>query len=687
MVYLNIKKIMDGTMISLPRIKKLPDYLINRIAAGEVVDRPASALKELLENSIDAKSTKILVELLDGGIKQIKVIDNGIGICHEDIKLALDRHATSKIILEDDLYEIKTLGFRGEGLASISSVSRSILSSRIKDADYGYTISSNFGEISDVMPMAMNNGTIIEVNDLYHNIPARKKFLKSSTTEYGHCKSVFERISLSYPEINFELKHNGKLVYQNSSEALLARIEGIFGDDYSKHYFDILETSIDGLNMSGYVYHPSYLQGSKVIQYFYLNGRFIRDRVIQNAIKQGFSGVLHHDHQPQYVLFMEISSQEVDVNVHPSKSEVRFRNASLAHSFISKSLRKALASSLHDMEIKKNKPIEIIDNNTDNNISVGVDLDNKNINYLDNQEINEIKSNYMNNGFATASNYTKFNDKTSFRNISNQKNNYTKPVFSGGKDHDHSSLNYYNSPKRRDRDQISSTENHLFTDLVVAADHEFYNSTSDNSNNGNTRSQSDIMPPLGFAIAQLNGVYILSQVQDGLIVVDMHAAHERIVLEKLKDQYMNSSSISAQNLLLPTKIKISEILLEALEQNKDELLKLGFRLEVISENEILISTTPVLLNCNNVEKLVVDVLAEISNYGNSSLIFEHQEELLSTMACHSAFRANHSLNNVEMNALLREMEKIKRANYCNHGRPTWFKLTMQELDAMFMRGK
>ena len=616
----------------LARIKQLPDNLINRIAAGEVVERPASALKEMLENSIDAKADKITVELLEGGIKQIKISDNGSGIHPEDMGLALDRHATSKLIHEDDLYKIATLGFRGEGLASIASVSRFSLASKTAESSHGHVVKSDFGIIAPTIPASLNNGTVVEVNELYHNIPARKKFLKTETTEYGHCKTMFERVALAYPEISFELKHNGKTIYQLQKSGIINRIEALFGNDYSHHYFELLEMSAGGLILSGYVYHPSYLSGNKVVQYFYVNGRYVRDKVIQNSIKQGFSGVLHHEHQPQYVLFLQIDPSEVDVNVHPTKSEVRFRDVGRIHGFISSTLRKVLAQNVTQNSAKNSVAAEsAIASTTRGGVgeahSVGVQRD-----YKDN----------------FGSSYARTDASKVMRQWLPENNTFHN-----------SSLREFNH----------KTQPTLFTEKV-----------SDAENDQTT-------PTLGFALAQLQGIYILSQTTDGLIVVDMHAAHERIVLEKLKQQ-LNSEQVRTQPLLVPITLTINEELVETVSTHSAELAKLGFDLSLIGTTQLLIRSTPTLLQAaKNVEKMVLNVLEELSKYGNSNVIADHQEEILSTIACHAAVRANHQFSIPEMNALLRDMETTLRANYCNHGRPTWFKLTINELDGMFMRGK
>jgi DNA mismatch repair protein MutL len=642
------------TMQQLPRIKKLPDNLINRIAAGEVVERPASALKELLENSIDAKADRIIVELLDGGIKQIKVIDNGGGICDADLALALDRHATSKIQVDDDLYEIKTLGFRGEGLASIASISRFNLSSKLHDNQHGYKITSNFGALGEVIPNALNNGTVVEVNELYHNIPARKKFLKSDTTEYGHCRSIFERISLSYPQISFELKHNGKVIYQLLTQTLLERIEKLFGNDYNKSPFEILETSINGLALSGYVYHPSYLTGNKTVQYFYVNGRYVRDRVIQNAVKQGFAGVLHHEHQPQYILFLEINPSEVDVNVHPTKSEVRFREVGQIHGFISSTIRKVLAQKKDALIANSFEPSTML-----NGELLGASG-------------NDVSRYFGGNMGGNDGGYSKNNNYGS-----SGKPDYTgSRSFQGNTD---------NSRLVREwlppDDELSAKSR-----TAVLGSGNLPNMGLFAGGGINPQAQDETSPTLGFAIAELNGVYILSQVEDGMIIVDMHAAHERILLERLKQQ-LSSNNIVAQNLLMPIMLEVDPILAAVVNDHGDELQKLGIEVKMANDNELEILATPMLVKTSNTSKLVLDILHEFANYGNTNALEQHQEEILSTIACHSAVRANHILTIPQMNAILRDMEQTLRADYCNHGRPTWFKMTMNELDSMFMRGK
>lgn len=628
--------------MQIPRIKKLPNILINQIAAGEVVERPASALKELLENSIDARAYKIIVDLTDGGIKQIKITDNGVGICEADLHLALDRHATSKLEDEDSLYNVTTLGFRGEGLASIASVSRFSLASRIEGSQHGYKISSNFGVLSDVVPGAVNNGTVVEVNELYHNIPARKKFLKAATTEYGHCKNVFERISLSYPQIGFELRHNGKMIYQLESQPLLQRISQLFGDDYTKSPFEILETQMNNLSLSGYIYHPSYLSGTKTVQFFYINGRYVRDRVIQNAVKQGFSGVLHHEHQPQYVLFLEIDPHEVDVNVHPTKSEVRFREVGSIHNFISSSIRKALAVS------------------PDSRVNATVFA-------TDGEEVRPITDNRT--SFVDTNRSTGYNSVPA----------YEKSSSAGARFSDNFRRENAQAPGKSAIRQWLPPEGVLNSSVTTQKPANLF--TEDNH-----ETYSEVLPMLGFALALLGGIYILSQADDGLIVVDMHAAHERIILERLKQQVANHD-VPAQRLLVPLELDIDEIMAATFKEHETDLKALGIECRLLDSTKLEVEAIPLLINTTDTGRLVLDTLSELSSYGNSNALAEHSEEILSTIACHSAVRANHQLTITQMNSILRDMEQTLRADYCNHGRPTWFRLSMQELDTMFMRGK
>lgn len=627
------------------RIHKLNDNLVNRICAGEVVERPASALKEILENSIDAEASQINVELLEGGIKLIRVTDNGSGIAAEDLPLAIERHATSKLISEDDLYAIHTLGFRGEGLASIASVSWFNLASRLADNSIGYQISNIFGDVQEVKPASLNFGSVVEAKDLYHNIPARKKFLKSETTEYSHCKTVFERLAVSHPEIGFRLSHNTKEIYNLSASDLMQRVADLFGNSYANRAFCVAEVGGEELTLSGYVYHPAYLEQNKNVQLFFVNGRFVRDKVVQNAIKQGFSGVLHHEHAPNYALFLTLAAADVDVNVHPSKSEVRFKDSGAIHSFISRSLKKTLAVSMNQSNSDLNSA-EMSIRDISNISTFAAEDFSRYQNYENYVSANSSPENMnRSTGFAAQGTYTSNAEFSQNPNLVREWLGSSLPI------------------------NRQMTNNDLFTDEEI-------NSAENNLT----------LPPLGHALAQLQGVYILAQNKDGMIVVDMHAAHERIILERLKLQ-LGTNAIASQQLLMPLALQVTPRMLESLSQHHAELSLLGFEIDIIGEEQLAIRAIPLLLDDGKTEQLVREVLQDLVNFGGSNVILEHQEEILSTMACHCAVRANHQLSLAEMNALLREMEQTERSNYCNHGRPTWFKLTMSDLDGMFMRGK
>lgn len=642
-------------MQNVRRIKRLPTNLVNRIAAGEVIERPASALKEIIENSIDAGATKIDINLIAGGIDQIKVIDNGYGIDKDDLVLAIDRHATSKIYEEEELYTINTLGFRGEGLASIASVANFSLASKAMSNDIGYQIKSKFGIISPVVPIAMNHGVVVEVNELYHTIPARKKFMKSEATEYGHCKNIFQRLALANPEISFSLKHNQKIIFELPGQSLSDRIGQLYGDVYAKHALNVLETSSNKLIISGYVYHPSNLATNNMPQYFFINRRYVRDKVVQNAVKQGFAGVLHNIHSPAYVLFLEMDPSEIDVNVHPTKTEVRFRDSGAIHSFISNCVRKSLAGLNTTTTESIKAPSSKIDNSNSDIAKFGGGTNYPGFNNLNNTAVNnQLIKEWLPNK----------------NNIESAAKIYTKPsqLF----DNDNSSI---------DKNVNLNLGNHLA------------HITSSQGDNGlvlpdgvtNEVNQSNI-GFFGNALGQLHGVYVLAQNEDGLLVVDIHAAHERIILESLTKQ-VSDKSVIKQGLLIPVQVKLTSLQLATVTEYLTILAQLGFDIELVDDENINILAIPQLLIKQDIVNLVNHTLDDLTNFGNSHKVQANISEILSVIACHSAVRANDYLAIAQMNSLLRQMEQTLRASYCNHGRPTWFKITMNELDSMFMRGK
>ena len=602
------------------RIQLLPDQLISQIAAGEVVERPASALKELLENSLDADSTDIQVTLLQGGTKQMRVADNGVGISKDDLFLALTRHATSKIANLEDLESVASLGFRGEALASIASISRTQLLSRMVDSKHAWRIASEGSEVADIEPAALDAGTVIEVSDLYFNTPARRKFLKTEGTEFGHCEEAFMRVALSRPDVALMLQHNGRVLSRFVVATPERRFTEVLGSDFAAESINIDESAA-GLRLWGMVAKPTFNRNSRDTQYVYVNGRFVRDKLIAHAIRQAYQDVLHHDRHPAFVLFLELDPNLVDVNVHPAKTEVRFRDGQAIHRFIFHSLNKALAT------------------------PTGV-------------------SN------AVTANQAAYNP---FANNASQNTNASYPTLQ-------SQIN------------LSANENASFYQTLFGGTQDALQYTNAFTPADTTLNSAELTQeyPLGFAVAQVHGVYVLAQNSRGLVVVDMHAAHERIMYEKLKTA-LDSKAVAMQPLLLPVSFTANKlevaIVQETLASNSDSLQQLGFDIAILSPTTLAVRAVPSMLQHADAVTLARDVLRDLRDYGASRALTERRNELLGTMACHAAVRANRSLTNPEMNALLRDMEATERSGQCNHGRPTWFQVSMSDLDKMFMRGK
>jgi DNA mismatch repair protein MutL len=607
-------------------IQLLSDQLISQIAAGEVVERPASALKELLENSLDAASDDIQVSLMQGGIKQLRVADNGKGVAKEDLLLALTRHATSKIVTLEDLESVASLGFRGEALASIASISRTQFISKWGDEKHAWRIASTGSEISPIEPAALDTGTIVEVNDLYFNTPARRKFLKTEATEYGHCEEAFTRIALSRADVGFLLQHNGKATKRLTKGDAHKRFADVLGPEFASEAIAI-DTSVADLKLWGLAAKPTFSRHARDTQYVYVNGRFVRDKLISHAIRQAYQDVLHHDRHPAYVLFLECDPQLVDVNVHPAKTEVRFRDGQSIHRFIFHALHKALAT-----------PTGAVS-------GVGVTQAQHNPFQQDTHSAYSQTS----NGFA----YPSYQSQIDLR-----------------------------------AGESSSLYNTMFADIKTpsASNHQLNGLSDSQPASENTT----IDFPLGFAVAQLHGVYILAQNQYGMVVVDMHAAHERIMYERLK-QAMESDQVAMQPLLLPVSFHADRLEIaavqEAMSTGDNYLAQLGFDIAVLSPTTLAVRAVPVMLQDADAVKLARDVLRDLSAYGGSRALTERRNEMLGTMACHAAVRANRALALPEMNALLRDMEATERSGQCNHGRPTWFQVSLQDLYKMFMRGK
>ena len=594
----------------MPTIARLPDLLISQIAAGEVVERPASVLKELLENSLDAGSKAIQVHLEEGGVKLIRITDDGCGIAKEQLALALTRHATSKIVSLDDLERVGTLGFRGEALASVASVARLAISSRERGASHAWKLKAETG--AEPEPAALMAGTIVEMRDLYYNTPARRKFLKAEGTEYAHCADAVKRLALTRPDVAFSLTHNGRNLFQFAPADSTRRIADILGDDFLGAARR-LETAAGPLSISGFAIDPTRATNAKDGQYVFVNGRFVRDKVISHALREAYRDVLHGSRQPAVCLFVNIDPALVDVNVHPAKTEVRFRDSRAMHQFVFHAVQRTLASAVQA------EPREIE--------SITVDTQKpSNFSYAPTYQ----HQSSLGVAEPAAAAYLAFAKAT--QNLGTPANSSSTP-------------------------QFSPTEN---------ADRDG--------------------PPLGYALAQLHGIYVLAQNARGLVLVDMHAAHERILYEKLKTAFDNRQ-IATQALLIPAVFSADPLDIAAVEEHSEALAELGFQIAPLGPHQLGVRSLPALLQSSDPAALAKSLIAELREHGITQLATARRNELLATMACHGAVRARRLLTLPEMNALLRQMEETERAGQCNHGRPTWTELPLAELDKLFLRGQ
>ncbi|HWI98511.1 MAG TPA: DNA mismatch repair endonuclease MutL [Burkholderiales bacterium] len=566
-------------------IRVLPELLVSQIAAGEVVERPASVLKELIENSIDAGASAVTVTLDEGGMRRVQVEDDGEGIAREELPLALARHATSKIRSLGDLEGVATMGFRGEALASIASVSRVSIASRTRQAPHGASITAEGAQLGEVTPAARAQGTTVSVADLYFNTPARRKFLRTEATELGHCDEALRRVALARCDVAFTLKHNGRVNRHFRAQALADRAALLLGEELVAASVPI-EARSGGLSLTGLAGLPQAAKPRADAQYFFVNGRFVRDRVLAHAVREAYSQLLHGERQPAYVLFLELEPRAVDVNVHPAKTEVRFRDSRAVHQFVKHALERALSPTAAEAPVA----------------------------YASVSHGNAIQSSF---GLAQP----------------------------------------------------------------VAAYQAFIGSAMPAA-----LPQAEKAPPLGYALAQLHGVYILAQNEAGLVLVDMHAAHERIVMEKLK-RNLDAGAVQRQALLVPAVLSAEALDIATAEENREVLERLGLELAVSGPNELSVRAAPAALAAGDIPALTRDVLREVREFGGSEALSARQNELLATMACHAAVRANRMLSVAEMNALLREMEETERSGSCNHGRPTWYQLTLADLDKLFLRGR
>lgn len=604
----------------------LPSQLIDQIAAGEVVERPAAVVKELVENSLDAGATRVELEIEAGGTRLIRVADNGTGIEADELPLALSRHATSKIADLDDLEAVGTLGFRGEALPSIGSVARVTLTSRSEGGESAWSVFCEGGRLEEKQPAAHPLGTSVEVRDLFYNTPARRKFLRSERTEFSHLDAVVRNLALARFDVEFSLKHNKRglirLPPATDRSSQEGRIAALCGEAFLEHasYF---ERQADGLSLRGWVAAPTFSRSQADMQHTFVNGRFVRDKLLRHAVRHAYRDVLYQSRNPAYVIFLELDPRRVDVNAHPAKLEIRFRDTRLVHGFVSRTIETVLATPA-GQESDRTPPTEA-----------------------------------SRLGMKSAPHAHWTGSASGPRAV---------PLFAGA--------------HRPSGSEIAS----LYERLHARPESADGPSSPDASELARHRVNDAPTPPLGFALAQLGGVYVLAENAEGLIVVDMHAAHERITYERMKKEF-GADKLRAQPLLVPLTLAVGEREAGLVEAHAAAIEQLGLSITRRGPDRIQIAAVPQLLADSDVESLVRDLLSDLAEGGSTERVDSLANELLATMACHGAIRASRKLSLDEMNALLREMERTERIDQCNHGRPTWTRLTLKELDRLFLRGQ
>ena len=637
----------------MQRINLLSPRLANQIAAGEVVERPASVVKELLENSLDAGASQLDIDVEQGGVRRIKIRDNGTGIMKDDLSLALSRHATSKITTLDDLEAVRTLGFRGEALASISSVSRMHLTSMAEDESDAWRVEAEGKDMATaIRPASHPQGTTIDVRDLFFNTPARRKFLRTEKTEFTHLEEVVKRLALSRYETGFRLSHNGKQVYdlRPVTDQLHAehRLATLLGKKFIENSLT-LDVEAAGLRLWGWIGLPTFSRSQADLQYFFVNGRVVKDKLVAHAVRQAYRDVLYNGRHPTFVLYLELDPSTVDVNVHPTKHEVRFRDGRLVHDFLFSRIHKAIAdvrpesdaaptgiqdTSQNEPEIKEQSALPL------SNRAAASGMDWMRSASANTAEASEVRGQL--DGLRRLSDYAQ----------------------------GYASQNEAVDAETGEVREVSPLNSLGQSGVALSRPDADYQA----------------VPPLGFAVAQLHGVYILSESEQGLILVDMHAAHERIVYERMKAAFYQKN-ISSQPLLVPINIAVSQSEADLVEENGAVFEAFGFRVERTGLESAMVREVPVILIRGDVEGLVRDVISDLSANGVSDLLESRANELMASMACHGAVRANRKLTVAEMNSLLRDMEITERSGQCNHGRPTWAYLSMSDLDKLFLRGR
>ncbi|MCF6776962.1 DNA mismatch repair endonuclease MutL [Thiotrichales bacterium 19X7-9] len=642
------------------RIKALPGLLANQIAAGEVVERPASVVKELIENSIDAQATDITVELEAGGKSFICIKDNGSGILKDDLALALSAHATSKIYELSELESVETMGFRGEALASIASVSEVSLISKHCEVDMAWEVIQKGKEKDsfDLKPAALPVGTTIIIKNLFFNTPARRKFLKTDKTEFAHIDELIKRFALCYFNIAFTLIHNGKVIKQlpiaDSIDKQLERVSQLGRKDFLTRAIQVDQTSSEGMRLWGWIGEPEIAKATQDMQYFYINGRMIKDKVVTHAIKKAYQDVLYHGRYPVYVLYFSIQSDQLDVNVHPTKNEVRFHNSQKVHSFIYSVIDQALDKTMPSITERVEE--EACDQ-TDNKTTI----------YQNNKKLPQDEKVVSANEQVMA--YHKLGKRSE--------------LFDDSLD-----LIFPKQSELITEDVNTLNNNGVATESLlkeqISLDQQLSSTTTESKPQALLEEETY---PLGFALAQLHGIYILAENKKGLVLVDMHAAHERILYESAKSSWQKDQMSKIETLLIPITITLSQEALITFEEFNDVFSELGFEMSLLGQSEIVIRSIPAFIKTNDLENLIVQLLTDFKMLGFSKGLEAYFNQLLATISCHSAVRANDQLTIEGMNEILRQMEKTVRSNQCNHGRPTWVQLDFKDLDKFFMRGR
>ncbi|RKP48715.1 DNA mismatch repair endonuclease MutL [Pararobbsia silviterrae] len=699
-------------------IAALPDQLISQIAAGEVVERPASVVKELLENALDAGSNTIRIVLDDGGVKRISIADDGSGIPSNELPLALMRHATSKIRSLADLEAVATLGFRGEALASIASVSQLVITSRTAEAPHAVAIDAETGDLS---PAAGGVGTTIEVRELYFNTPARRKFLKTDQTELGHCLEMVRRAALARPDVTFSVMHNGRALEHWGATTPAQRVAKVLGDGFAQAHLPLDERA-GPVAVYGFAGLPTASRGRADQQYFFVNGRFVRDKLLTHAVRSAYEDVLHGERYPSYVLFLDVPPESVDVNVHPSKIEVRFRESRSVHQFVFHAVQRALARHAgaspdttalgHATHIEGSGTAGQLSRALDT-ASAGAQAGASSGNAAQGSTAAWISQMRMRQGTlpvaqplalydalygqrrdgnglvaretpppawaadATAARAAQGADLVDGAQ-SDSAGSAALPGYQAGfQAGDQAGVQAFAAASSKGASSYGASAFGMpgarADAAAIGAPADAYRGLPDDA-------------PLGFALGQLHGVYVLAQNTRGLVLVDMHAAHERILYEQFKHALVDRA-IAVQPLLIPVSMPASPVEIGTVEEHREVLDALGFDIAALSPTTLAIRAVPALLKDADLTSLARAVLADLQAYGGSRVLTERQHELLGTLACHHAVRANRHLTHDEMNALLRQMEATERADQCNHGRPTWFQLTLGDLDRLFMRGQ